>query len=84
MTTVTLSVPETQVIELVKRLSPAGKRAILETLIPELDRFEALVDYGAERMRILCAKRGIDWNRLPEEEREHLVDKLLHTGALLS
>jgi len=28
-------------------------------------------------MRILCAERGIDWNSLPEEERERLVDNLL-------
>jgi len=78
MTTVTLSVPETQVIEWVKQLSPTGKRAILEALIPELDRFEVLVDYGAARMRALCTERGIDWDSLSEGERERLVDKLLH------
>ena len=78
MSTVTLSIPETQVVEWVKQLSPTGKRAILEALIPELDRFEALVDYGAERMRSLCAKRGIDWDSLSEEKRERLIDKLLH------
>jgi len=78
MATVTLSVSESQVIEWVKQLSPASKRAILKTLIPELDRLEALVDYGAERIRTLCAQRGIDWDSLSEEERERLIDEWLH------
>jgi len=78
MATVTLSVSESQVIEWVKQLSPASKRAILKTLIPELDRLEALVDYGAERIRTLCAQRGIDWGSLSEEERERLIDEWLH------
>jgi hypothetical protein len=78
METITLELPESQIIEWVRRLSPGGKRSALKALIPELDEWEAMVDYGEQRMRELCAARGLDWDRLSEEERERLVDELLH------
>jgi len=78
MAEVTLHVPEPQVIELVRQLSPEGKRAVLQILIPDLDQFQALVDYGSERIRALCIQRGINWDTLSEEERQALIDELLH------
>ncbi len=78
MADVMLSLHESQVVELTRQLSPEGKRAVLRTLIPDLDQFENLVDYGNERIRILCEQRGIAWDDLSEEERERLIDDLLH------
>ncbi|MFQ5799825.1 MAG: hypothetical protein ACE5H0_14185 [Bacteroidota bacterium] len=78
MAEVMLPLHESQVIELTRQLSLTGKQAVLQTLIPGLGRFEALVDYGGERIRALCRERGIDWDGLPEEEREQLIDDLLH------
>jgi len=78
MAEVMLPLRESQVIELAKQLSPEGKRAVLRTLIPDLDELEVLVDYGSGRMRSLWRERGIDWDSLSEEERERLVDDLLH------
>lgn len=78
MDVVTLSVPESQVVEWVQQLSPKGKRAVLQSLIPGMDELEALVEYGSERIRDLCAQRGLDWNGLSEKEREQLIDDLLH------
>jgi hypothetical protein len=78
MQTVALEIPEAQMIGWVRRLSPQGKRAVLQTLIPQLDEFEALVDYGEQRMHDLCADREINWGRLTENERQQLVDGLLH------
>jgi len=78
MAEVMLPVREPQVIELVRQLSPEGKRIVLQVLIPDLDQFEALVDYGDKRIRALCAQRGIDWGTLSEEERQTLIDDLLH------
>jgi hypothetical protein len=51
---------------------------VLRALIPRLDAAEALVDYGEQRMRELCATRGLNWDTLPEDERARLVDTLLH------
>jgi len=49
----------------------------LQVLIPDLDQFQALVDYGSERIRALCIQRGINWETLSEEERQALIDELL-------
>ena len=76
--TVTINLPESQVVEWVRQLSPEAKLDILRFLVPKLDELEALVDYGSQRMRGLAAARGIDWDGLTENEREHLVDELLH------
>ena len=76
---ITLEIPESQVVEWVKRMSPEAKRAVLRTLIPRLDEFEELVARGSERMRVLCARRGLDWDSL--SEREELIDELLHENG---
>jgi hypothetical protein len=78
METITLTVAESQIIEWIRQLSPQTKQAVLWALIPEMDELEALVDYGSQRMRQLCAERGVDWDNLSEEKRQQLVDELLH------
>lgn len=78
METITLEIPEDQLVKWIQKLSPSGKQAALRALIPEIDRLDALVDYGNQRMRQLCAERGLDWDTLSEEERQQLVDDLLH------
>ena len=75
---VTLEVSESQVVEWVQRMSPEAKHEVLRALIPRLDAFEALVDYGNQRMRALTAERGLVWDGMTEEERERLIDDLLH------
>jgi len=78
METVKIEVPEEQLINWVKRLSPASKQEVLKVLIPELDELDALVDYGNQRIRAVCAERGIDWDALNDEERQRLIDEILH------
>jgi len=78
MGTITLEIPEAQIVGWVRRLSPEAKRRLLTALLPDLERWEAAVDYGDQRAREICAHRGLDWDRLTEEEREQLVDTLLH------
>jgi len=75
---VTLEVPESQIVDSVKRVSPEARRAILRMLIPRLDELEDLVDRGNQRVRALCAERGLDWDGLSEQERQRLVDDLVH------
>ena len=33
---------------------------------------------GEAHLRRRCAERGLDWDRLSEDEREEFVDQLLH------
>ena len=80
MATVNLELPENEVIELVRQLSPQAKRRVLQALIPDMDKLDILMEYGSTRMHALCAERGIDWDSLGKEEREHLVDTWLHEG----
>lgn len=75
---VTVEVSESQVVEWVQQMSPEGKHEVLRALIPRLDAFEALVDYGGERIRTLCTERGLDWDSMTEQDRERLIDELLH------
>ncbi|MFO7697612.1 MAG: hypothetical protein R6X16_10720 [Anaerolineae bacterium] len=76
--TVTLTIPESQVVEWVRQLSPEAKLDVLRILVPRLDELEALVDYGSRRIRALAAERGIDWDSVTEDERERLIDEWLH------
>jgi predicted Fe-S protein YdhL (DUF1289 family) len=78
---VTVEVSESQVVEWVQQMSPKAKHEVLRALIPRLDAFEALVDYGGERIRSLCAKRGLDWDSMTEQDRERLIDELLHENG---
>jgi hypothetical protein len=73
---ITLEIPEAQLVEWVQQL--AAKQSVLRALIPRLDELEVLVDYGSQRVRALCAERGLNWDELTEDERERLVDELLH------
>jgi len=80
MAVVNIKIPESQIVELVQQISPAAKRAVLRTLIPQLDELEYLVDYGNQQIRALCVERGLDWDGMSEDEREQLIDELLHEG----
>jgi hypothetical protein len=78
MDTITLEIPEPQLVEWLRRLAPAAKRTVLRALIPEMDELEQLVRYGDRRIRAVCAKRGIDWDSLDEQARQKLIDDILH------
>ena len=78
METITLEIPETQLVEWVQRLSPSVKQSVLRALIPEMDALEQLLQYGDERIRDVAARRGIDWDSLNEQQREKLVNGFLH------
>jgi len=78
MGVITLEVPESQLVEWVLQLSPTAKQSVLRALVPRIDELEVLVDYGSQQMRTLCAERGLDWDGLTEDERQQLIDELLH------
>jgi hypothetical protein len=78
MQTITLEVPEAQIVRWVRQLSPAAKHSVLKILVPRLDEVESLVDYGEQQVRELSARRGLNWDRLTEDQREQLIDTMLH------
>jgi hypothetical protein len=78
METITLEVPEAQLLEWVQKLPPTVKQSLLRALIPEMDSLEQLLQYGNERIREVAAQRGMNWDRLSEQQREKLIDDILH------
>jgi hypothetical protein len=77
-----MSVPQLsdeQVISLVRQLPPERKRAALLALAQDAQiRREQRLLGGEEQLRRASAERGLDWDRLSEDEREAFVDGLLH------
>ena len=79
---VTLTLSNEQVVELVKQLPQEGKQAVLDALSSEQDIWwDLTLSQGEERLRQLCAERGLDWDKLTEAERETFIDDLLHENA---
>lgn len=74
-----LELSDQQVVGLVKQLPPAQKRAALLTLAEDAARGrEQRVVHAESRIRQLCEQRGLDWNAMSDEEREALIDDLVH------
>jgi hypothetical protein len=75
----TLTISDDQVLALVRQLPDERRAWLLRQLL--LEQWPAWVDlstYAAERMRLVAATRGLDWDSMSEDEREELVDTLLH------
>ena len=75
---VKVEIPEQQIVSMVEQLSPSAKHEILRRLIVDYDQWNVLVDAGEDRMRVLSAERGLDWDSLDEGQRLHLIDTILH------
>lgn len=78
MTTITVEIPEQQVVSMVEQLSTSAKHEILKRLVADYDQWNTMVDAAEQRMRALCAQRGLDWDLLGESQRLQLIDTLLH------
>jgi TRAP-type C4-dicarboxylate transport system substrate-binding protein len=76
---VTLTLSDQQIVDLVKQLPPAAKQTILDALITEREAWwDMTVAKSEEKMRKLAQGRGLDWNKMSEDEREKFVDDLMH------
>jgi hypothetical protein len=74
-----LELNDEQVISLVRQLPAARKRTALLALAQDAQtRREERMRFGEAQLRSVCAERGLDWDRMSEDERETFVDDLLH------
>jgi hypothetical protein len=75
----TLTLQDDQVLDLVRQL-PEDRRTWLfqQLLQDEWPAWTELSAYGAEQVKQVAAQRGLDWDSLGEDERETLIDTLLH------
>ena len=76
-----IDVNEEQVLHALDQLSPAARRQALAKLIRGYDALDRLVEQNRCRIEALCRERGLDFARMTEEEREGLVDGILHQAA---
>ncbi|MEX0715835.1 MAG: hypothetical protein WD066_04575 [Planctomycetaceae bacterium] len=70
---------EEQVLELVRQLPPERLRKALLALAGEgAVRREQRLQYAEEQLRRVCSERGLDWDAMPENQREEFIDTLVH------
>lgn len=66
-----------QVIELVKQLSQEDKSAVLQALNSETKtNSKGKFKQHEQQLRDLSAQRGLNWDRLSEDDREILAQQL--------
>jgi TRAP-type C4-dicarboxylate transport system substrate-binding protein len=74
-----MELSDEQIVELILQLPPERQRAVLQMLSAARDAWwQRVLAEGEQQMRRLCAERGLNWDAMTEEERESLVDDLIH------
>lgn len=70
-----------QVIDLVKQLPQKDKFAVLHALNQETGtKPDDKSQQEEQQLRALSAKRGLDWDRLNEDDKDVLARQFLHKG----
>jgi hypothetical protein len=67
-----------QILDSLDRLSPRGRREAVLRLVAGASALDRTVERLQPRLIALAKQRGLDWTRLSDEERERLVDDILH------
>ena len=74
-----LELRDEQVISMVRGLPAERKRTALLALVQDAQgALDERLCFGEAQLRRMCAERGLDWDRMSEDERESFVDTLLH------
>lgn len=75
----TLILSNEQVVELVKQLSVEQQVEVFRfLLLQQWSQWESLSRYGVDRVRLIAQERGCNWDVMSEEERESLIDRIVH------
>ena len=75
----TLELSDAQVVELLKQMPPDRQRAALLALAAgAAQRREERMQYAEGQLRRVTAERGLEWDRMSEDQREEFIDELLH------
>jgi hypothetical protein len=77
--TATLLLTGEQILSLFAQLDPRAKREVLYQLAEAADHNRAArMAVANAALRRRAAERGADWMQMSEEERESLIDDLVH------
>ena len=69
---------ELQVLDALDGLSPAGRREAVRRLVAGASTLNRIADALQPRIIEVARQRGLNWIGLSDEERERLVDDVLH------
>jgi hypothetical protein len=67
-----------QILDSLDRLSPERRREAVLRLIAGASALDRIVESFEPGIVEMAKERGLDWAQLSDEEREHLVDDVLH------
>jgi hypothetical protein len=68
-----------QIVDLVLQLPSERKHEVLLALAAKSQAGRnQRMEIAEQQLRRLCAARGLDWDRMSEDEREALADELIH------
>jgi hypothetical protein len=74
-----LELTDSQVVELVNQLPPERKRAALLALATgPTQRRDERMQFAESQLKRVSSERGLDWDKMSEDEREAFIDDLLH------
>ena len=73
-----IEVSEQQILDALDRLSPRARREAVRRLVAGASKLESIMDSVQPRIVELARQRGLNWAGLSDEERERLVDDILH------
>lgn len=75
----TFTLTNEQVVELVKQLPREQQIEVFRfLLLQQWEQWESLSSYGAARARFVAQERGQNWDAMTEDEREALIDEMVH------
>lgn len=73
-----IEVSEQQILDALDRLSPRARREAVRRLVAGASKLESIIDSVQPSIVELARQRGLNWAGLSDEERERLVDDILH------
>lgn len=73
-----IDVSEQQILDALDRLSPKGRREAVRRLVAGAATLDRIIDTVQPRIVEIARQRGLNWAGLSDEERERLVDDILH------
>ena len=73
-----IEVSEQQILDALDRLSPRARREAVRRLVAGASTLDRIIDSVQPRVVELARQRGLNWDALCDEERERLVDDILH------
>jgi len=75
---IALTAQEKQVVELFNRLPAERQRYVMLLMLrTDADRWSRYQKEGEVRLRALALERGLDWDKLDDDERQDFVEEIV-------